>query len=193
MWSGTHWVTGKSERIRLTCDRGGAGDRELIKGGGKQSNFANGDYINDLNNARFCPQPRGITGKLSRCYCLHTFFPLTCLAGWSPQTNDAIYAGCIPVFIAEGTHYPFAGFLDWSKLSVRVAPTELDKIEKILAAIPLSKVEELQANLVSVREAFLYSGDEKPEEELGRRGPIFFALHEAGMRIRTRYPVKEEE
>lgn len=174
MWAGTHWVTGKSERIRLTCDRGGAGDRELIKGGGKQSNFANGDYINDLNNARFCPQPRGITG-------------------WSPQTNDAIYAGCIPVFIAEGTHYPFAGFLDWSKLSVRVAPTELDKIEKILAAIPLSKVEELQANLVSVREAFLYSGDEKPEEELERRGPIFFALHEAGMRIRTRYPVKEEE
>ncbi|KIR28238.1 hypothetical protein I309_02888 [Cryptococcus deuterogattii LA55] len=174
MWSGTHSGTGKSERIRLTCNRGGAGDRELIKGGGKQSNFASSDYMKDLNNARFCPQPRGI-------------------AGWSPQTSDAIYAGCIPVFISEGTHYPFADFLDWSKLSVRVAPTELDKIEKVLAAIPLSKVEELQANLVSVREAFLYSGDEKPEDELERRGPMFFALHEAGMRIRTRYPVKGAE
>lgn len=174
MWSGTYSGTGKSERIRLTCNRGGAGDRELIKGGGKQSNFASSDYMKDLNNARFCPQPRGITG-------------------WSPQTSDAIYAGCIPVFVSEGTHYPFADFLDWSKLSVRVAPTELDKIEKVLASIPLSKVEELQANLVSVREAFLYSGDEKPEDELERRGPMFFALHEAGMKIRTRYPVKGEE
>lgn len=76
---------------------------------------------------------------------------------------------------------------------MRVAPTELDKIEKVLAAIPLSKVEELQANLVCVREAFLYSGDGKPEEELERRGPMFFALHEARVRIRTRYPVKGEE
>lgn len=76
---------------------------------------------------------------------------------------------------------------------MRVAPTELDKIEKVLAAIPLSKVEELQANLVSVREAFLYSNDETPEDELERRGPMFFALHEAGMRIRTRYPIKGVE
>lgn len=194
MWSGTYSGTGKSERIRLTCNRGGAGDRELIKGGGKQSNFASSDYMKDLNNARFCPQPRGITGKLSRMLSVAIAdFPLTRFAGWSPQTSDAIYAGCIPVFVSEGTHYPFADFLDWSKLSVRVAPTELDKIEKVLASIPLSKVEELQANLVSVREAFLYSGDEKPEDELERRGPMFFALHEAGMKIRTRYPVKGEE
>lgn len=70
MWSGTHSGTGKSERIRLTCNRGGAGDRELIKGGGKQSNFASSDYMKDLNNARFCPQPRGIAGKLSRMLSL---------------------------------------------------------------------------------------------------------------------------
>ncbi|ODN85483.1 hypothetical protein L198_07566 [Cryptococcus wingfieldii CBS 7118] len=172
-WSGTYWGTGKSDRLRMTCDRGGAGDRELIKGGGKQSNFGSWDYMKDLSNARFCPQPRGI-------------------AGWSPRTNDAIWAGCIPVLIAEGSHYPFADFLDWSKFSVRVAPTELDKIERILAAIPLSKVEEMQANLVSVREAFVYAGDEKPEEELERRGPMFFALHEAALRMRTRYPIASE-
>ncbi|KAK8854600.1 hypothetical protein IAR55_003339 [Kwoniella newhampshirensis] len=171
-WSGTYWGTGKSDRLRLTCPRGGAGQRELIRGGGAQSNFESWDYMNDLNNARFCPQPRGI-------------------AGWSPRTNDAIYAGCIPVLIAEGSHYPFATFLDWSKFSVRVAPTELDRIEEILAAIPLSKVEEMQANLVSIREAFLYSTDENPEEELKRRGPLFFAMHEAGLRLRTRYPINE--
>jgi hypothetical protein len=125
--------------------------------------------MDDLTNSRFCPQPRGI-------------------AGWSPRTNDAIYAGCIPVIIAEGSHYPFADFLDWSKFSVKISPTELDRVEQILEAIPMEKVEEMQANLALVRDAFIYSGDEHPEEEIGRRGPMFFALHEAGMRMRTEYP-----
>ncbi|WVR09403.1 hypothetical protein IAU60_006470 [Kwoniella sp. DSM 27419] len=173
-WSGTYWGTGKSDRLRLTCSRGGAGERELYPGAGPQSYFLSWDYMNDLNDARFCPQPRGI-------------------AGWSPRTNDAIFAGCIPVLIAEGSHYPFASFLDWSKFSVRVAPTELDRIEEILASIPLAKVEEMQANLVAVREAFMYSTDEHPEDELNRRGPMFFALHEASQRLRTRYPVKQED
>jgi hypothetical protein len=108
--------------------------------------------------------------------------------GWSPRTNDAIYAGCIPVLTAEGTHYPFADILDWSKFSVRLLPTQLDRIEQILGDIPLAKVEELQANLVLIREAFLYSTDEVPEEELERRGPMYFALQGAGMRLRMRYP-----
>jgi len=66
----------------------------------------------------------------------------------------------------------------------------MDNIEAILSAIPLEKVEEMQANLVAVREAFIYSTDEKPGEELERRGPMFFALHEAGLRLKTKYPVK---
>ncbi|WWC90586.1 uncharacterized protein L201_005522 [Kwoniella dendrophila CBS 6074] len=173
-WSGTYWGTGKSDRLRLTCNRGGAGEKELIKGKGPQSSFENWDYIKDLNNARFCPQPRGI-------------------AGWSPRTTDAIYAGCIPVLIAEGSHYPFVNFLDWSKFSVRITPTELDRIEEILNSIPLYKIEEMQANLITIREAFLYSTDENPQDELNRKGPLFFALHEASLKIRTRYPVKEDK
>lgn len=62
-WSGTYWGTGKSTRLRLTCERGGAGKQELVAGGGPQSNFESWDYMNDLANARFCPQPRGIAGK----------------------------------------------------------------------------------------------------------------------------------
>lgn len=114
------------------------------------------------------------------------------LPGWSPRTNDAIYAGCIPVIIAEGTHFPFSNILDWTKFSVRVQPTDLDHIEQVLAAIPLEKVEELQANLAMVREGFLYSTDESPEDETRRKGPMWFALHEAGMRLRTRYPARME-
>ena len=109
--------------------------------------------------------------------------------GWSPRTNDAIFAGCIPVLIAEGSHYPFASMLDWSKFSVRVRPTELDQIEAILGAIPLTRVEEMQVNLMLIRDAFVYATDERPEEELERRGPMFWALHEAGMRLRTKYPM----
>ena len=108
--------------------------------------------------------------------------------GWSPRVNDAIYAGCIPVLTAEGTHYPFANSLDWSKFSVRISPTDLDSIESILAAIPLEEVEMMQANLMVVRDAFIFSGDEKPEEELEKRGPMYWALHEAGMRMRMEYP-----
>lgn len=62
-WSGTFWGTGKTERLRLTCDRGGAGLDELIPGGGPQSSFMHRDYMHELTNARFCPQPRGIAGK----------------------------------------------------------------------------------------------------------------------------------
>jgi hypothetical protein len=92
------------------------------------------------------------------------------------------------VFLADGTHYPFADVLDWSKFSVRLSPTDLDHIEDILREIPLDEVEEMQANLVAIREAFLYSTDETPEDELGRQGPLFFALHSARIRLVTQYP-----
>jgi hypothetical protein len=71
---------------------------------------------------------------------------------------------------------------------VRIHPTELDQIERILRDIPLERVEQMQANLLAVRDAFLYATDEHPEAELDRRGPLFFALHEAGLRLRTGYP-----
>jgi len=62
-WAGTYWGTGKSERLRMTCDRGGAGERELVKGGGAQSDWISWDYMKNLGQARFCPQPRGIAGE----------------------------------------------------------------------------------------------------------------------------------
>ncbi|BEJ15623.1 hypothetical protein CspHIS471_0502280 [Cutaneotrichosporon sp. HIS471] len=169
-WSGTFWGTGKNERLRLTCNRGGVVNEELLPGQGPQSKFPRAwdDYMVELNTARFCPQPRGV-------------------AGWSPRVNDALYAGCIPVLIAEASHYPFASMIDWSQISVRIHPTELDQVERILNEIPIERIEQLQANIVAIRDAFLYATDEAPEAELDRRGPMFFALHEAGMRLRTQY------
>lgn len=169
-WAGTYWGSGKSERLRLACGRGGAGQRELLPGQGPQNHIDKyDDYLEELNTARFCPQPRGI-------------------AGWSPRVNDAIFAGCIPVLTSEDTHYPYAGLLDWSQIAVRVHPTELDHVEELLASIPVERLEQLQANIVAIRDAFMYPLDGRDGDELQRRGPMFWALHEAGMRLRTRYP-----
>ena len=60
-----------------------------------------------------------------------------------------------------------------------------------MADIPLERVEEMQANLALIREGFLYSTDQNPQEERNRKGPMWFALHEAGMRLRTRYPLAQ--
>lgn len=67
-WAGTYWGTGKSERLRMTCERGGAAQRELIAGAGPQSSWISWDYMKELNSARFCPQPKGIAGELD---CWH--------------------------------------------------------------------------------------------------------------------------
>lgn len=93
--------------------------------------------------------------------------------------------------MSDGTHYPFANLLDYSKFSVRVSPTEFDHLEHILRAIPLEKVESMQAHMIAIRESFLYSTDEHPEEELKRKGPLWFALQSARVRISTEYPTNK--
>lgn len=90
--------------------------------------------------------------------------------------------------MADGSHYPYADIIDWSKISIRISPTDLDHIEDILRAIPMEQVEQMQTNLLAIREAFLYASDESPEDELTRKGPLFFALQSARIRLSTAYP-----
>ena len=143
--------------------------------------------MRDLSQARFCPQPAGIAGM----FTAKSLFWANPFSGWSFRVQDAIYAGCIPVFMSDGTHYPFADILDYSKFSVRVSPTEFDHLEHILRDIPLEKVESMQAHLISAREAFIYSSDERPEEELERKGPLWYALQSARVRLSTEYPTSK--
>lgn len=125
------------------------------------------------------------------CLQPRVFFCADPFSGWSFRVQDAIYAGCIPVFMSDGTHYPFADILDYSKFSVRVSPTDFDHLEHILRDIPLEKVESMQAHLISAREAFIYSSDERPEEELERKGPLWYALQSARVRLSTEYPTSK--
>jgi hypothetical protein len=60
------WGTGKSARMRLVCERGGVATEELVPGGGHQSSFLSWDYMKELSEARFCPQPAGIAGMLPK-------------------------------------------------------------------------------------------------------------------------------
>jgi len=101
----------------------------------------------------------------------------------SVLNRNAIFAGCIPVLIAEGSHYPFASMLDWSIFSVRVHPTQLDQIEAILGVIPLARVEEMQANLMLIRDAFIYAIDEWPQDELTEKGTDVLGAAWGGIKV----------
>lgn len=109
-------------------------------------------------------------------------------SGWAPRTSDAIFSGCIPVLLSEGSHYPFPDVIDWSKISVRVDAADLDRIEEILLAIPMAEVESLQAHMMTIREAFMYAQDGHFEEEVDRRGPLYFASLTMGLRRSTYFP-----
>lgn len=67
----------------------------------------------------------------------------------------------------------------------------MDGVEKILKAIPEEQILELQANVLTVRDAFIYADDDNLEAELGKRGPLWHALHGAGMRLKTKYPTAQ--
>lgn len=100
------------------------------------------------------------------------------------RTFGAIYAGCIPVFLADRNIYPYQDVLDYSRFSLTIPETEAHRVEEILGAISDDHLVALQSALLAVREAFTF--DEGHEWE--RRGPFFFALVSMAMRLRLRYP-----
>ncbi|KAG9005282.1 hypothetical protein FRB93_009836 [Tulasnella sp. JGI-2019a] len=185
-FKGQKWGTGSLVRQKITCDRfdetrlSNLPGRSLVTShplstvwnnyGGRPS------YIAMLNDTIFCISAAGV-------------------AGWAPRLIDAIYAGCIPIVIGHVTQYPFYDMIDWGKISVRIETSEVHRIEEILMSrYTLEDVERLQANLMLIRDAFMYPlDDETPENVLewmiDRRGPLFYALHSTRMRMLTKWPM----
>jgi len=96
--------------------------------------------MNDLNNARFGPQPERDLRRLhTRPHRRRISLPLR------------LDAGLVNIFRPR-------------------PPTQLDQIEAILGVIPLARVEEMQANLMLIRDAFIYAIDEWPQDELTEKG-----------------------
>lgn len=110
---------------------------------------------------------------------------------------DSIYAGCIPVFIGESVDQPFYDMIDYSKISIRITAADINRIEEILLTkYTLEDVERMQANIMLVRNAFVYPLDNLSSAELKRRliderGPLWFALHSTTMRMATKWPMDD--
>ena len=117
--------------------------------------------------------------------------------GWSAHLASSIYAGCIPVLIGEVSHYPFFDVIDWGKISVRVDINDLSHLEEVLLSrYTLDDIEQLQTNLMLVRNAFMYPLDNTPEEDaqnhmLEERGPLFFALQSTKLKLLTKWPTTD--
>ena len=98
------------------------------------------------------------------------------------------YRGCIPVIIGKEAHFPFWDVIDYSKISINIADHEVDRLEDILLPYTWEQLETIQANLMLVRDAFMYPLDGDELAGATRRGPAFFALHFTALRGLTRYP-----
>lgn len=128
-----------------------------------------GDYLSTINDTIFCPLPRGTTG-------------------WATRTADVIYGGCIPVLIGQETHHMFWDVLDWSKFAVFINEWDIERIEEILLSYTWEQLEQMQANLMLARDAFIYPAVGSEEQSLEERSPFWFATHSTWLRKLTKYP-----
>ncbi|ORY72257.1 Proteophosphoglycan ppg4 [Leucosporidium creatinivorum] len=155
-------------RTKIGCGRtttdvgnGGEGASRIL-----YQEYAPGQrYLGTLNSSKFCLLPRGIPA-------------------WTTRTFEAIYAGCIPAFVVDRNLFPFQDILDYSRFSITIPEAEAHRAEDILASYSDDRLAELQANLLRVREAFIF----KEGEEWERKGPVFFSLVSMAMRLELEYP-----
>ncbi|GAA5848730.1 hypothetical protein JCM8547_004610 [Rhodosporidiobolus lusitaniae] len=153
---------GAIARTKIGCGRTGQDAESSIL----YQQFSPGKrYLGTLNASKFCLLPRGIPA-------------------WTTRTFEAIYAGCIPAFIVDRNLFPFQDVLDYSRFSITIPENEAHRVEEILSAYTPLQLAEFQANLVKVREAFLF----QEGREWDRRGPLFFSLVSMAMRLPLQYP-----
>ena len=91
--------------------------------------------------------------------------------------------------MADQTHLAFWDILDWSKFSITVMEADLDHYEEILLGYTWEQVADLQANLMLIRDAFIYPLDDDVASQLETRGPLFFALYSTALTKYTKFPV----
>lgn len=108
------------------------------------------------------------------------------------RTFEAIYVGCIPVFLADRNIFPYQDILDYSLFSITIPENEAHKIESILSAYSEGAIARLQIFGLRVRDAFLYDvgpeGDGMNTSEWEReKGPLFWSLVSMKMRLGLKY------
>jgi hypothetical protein len=66
---------------------------------------------------------------------------------WTPRLLDAVWAGCVPVIVADGYQLPLARYLNWDTFSVRVAEADVPNLKTLLTQ-RLPDVPVLRAHLL---------------------------------------------
>ena len=108
-------------------------------------------------------------------------------AAWSPRLDEAVFAGCIPVIIADHYEPPFSSVLDYPAFSLRVNESMVsgewhashsysDELARMLRAVPMSQRETLLSNVVAARAAFRYDVPMAPYNSTGALELIMFDL-----------------
>ena len=162
-FKGTLWGSGLPTRTRLSCPS--LWPRTWNRTTFIQAYYNNSNYLTTLNETRFCLIVAGTSG-------------------WSPRLIDAVYAGCLPVFIISSTHFPFEDILDYEKFSIYVPEDQLDTIEETLLSYDDSELLSKQNYLLLVRNVFVFKDDGTSVEDLRQKnGPLFFTLLSLRMRL----------
>eukprot|EP00747_Dinoflagellata_sp_TGD_P072972 gnl/TRDRNA2_/TRDRNA2_157699_c0_seq2.p1 gnl/TRDRNA2_/TRDRNA2_157699_c0~~gnl/TRDRNA2_/TRDRNA2_157699_c0_seq2.p1 ORF type:complete len:133 (+),score=14.81 gnl/TRDRNA2_/TRDRNA2_157699_c0_seq2:52-450(+) len=82
-------------------------------------------------------------------------------APWTPRLAEYMTVGCVPVFISDRFIPPFQRVLDWTNLSVHISPSLIGTLKpKLNELVATGRWEELRANVLRVRDAFLYDLDD---------------------------------
>jgi hypothetical protein len=179
-------------RTKLGCPLTGS-DKILYQ------KFAKGEsYLGTLNQSKFCLLPRGIPAWYVPLSLLFFSFARgeKLMEEWeesnrTERTFEAIYAGCIPVFLADRNLFPYQDILDYSLFSLTIAENEAHRVEEILSSYNDEEISRMQINGLRIRDAFVYDvgvkGDGVNTREWERKGPLFFALVGMKMRLGLQY------
>ncbi len=90
------------------------------------------EYMCEMAQSTFCIAPRGN-------------------AAWSPRLGEAIYAGCIPVLMADNYDPPFSRFLNYTDFTITVPEDNFRQLKTVLRSVTTTELERLHRNIKLVR------------------------------------------
>jgi hypothetical protein len=80
--------------------------------------------------------------------------------------------------------------LDWAKFAVFIPDYDVQNLEAILLSYTWEQVQDMQTNLMLVRDAFLYPSEGGDDSRLtAERGPFYYGIHSANLLKLTKFPV----